>query len=70
MEGQVKWFNDNLGYGFIRPDGGGDDVYVHFSQIEGEHKSLSEGEPVAFELTPGEKGPQAAHVRKFSALQH
>jgi CspA family cold shock protein len=69
-EGQVKWFNDNLGYGFIVPDGGGDEVYVHFSQIEGEYRSLSEGEQVSFELTEGRIGPQATHVRKFSAQQH
>ena len=69
-EGQVKWFNDNLGYGFIRPDGDGDEVYVHFSQIEGEYQSLAEGEQVSFELTAGRKGPQATHVRKFSAQPH
>lgn len=69
-EGVVKWFNDNLGYGFIRPEGGGEDVYVHFSQIDGDYKSLAEGEQVSFDLTAGKKGPQATHVHKFSAQQH
>ncbi len=63
-EGRVKWFNDAKGYGFIEQDGG-DDVFVHFSAIEGEgFKTLSEGEEVEFEVTEGPKGLQAANVTK------
>ncbi len=60
--GTVKWFNDSKGYGFItRPDG--DDVFVHFSVIEGEgFRTLSEGQEVEFELRESEKGLQAAVV--------
>jgi cold shock protein len=64
-EGRVKWFNDSKGYGFIEADGG-KDVFVHFSAIEGAgFKSLSEGERVSFEEEVGNKGPQAAKVRKL-----
>ena len=65
--GKVKWFNEAKGYGFIEPDGGGRDVFVHYSAIQGEgYKTLSEGQPVEFEITQGEKGPQAANVLKAS----
>ncbi len=65
--GKVKWFNESKGYGFIEPDGGGRDVFVHYSAIQGEgYKTLSEGQPVEFEVTQGEKGPQAANVMKAS----
>lgn len=65
--GKVKWFNESKGYGFIEPDGGGRDVFVHYSAIQGEgYKTLSEGQPVEFEITQGEKGPQAANVLKAS----
>ena len=62
-KGTVKWFNENKGYGFIRQEGG-PDVFVHFSAIKDEgFKTLSEGQPVEFEVTQGEKGPQAVNVR-------
>ena len=63
--GKVKWFNESKGYGFIEPDGGGRDVFVHFSAIQGDgYKTLSEGQTVEFEIIQGEKGPQASNVLK------
>jgi len=65
--GKVKWFNESKGYGFIEPDGGGRDVFVHYSAIQGDgYKTLSEGQPVEFEITQGDKGPQASNVLKAS----
>ncbi len=62
--GKVKWFNENKGYGFIEQEDGAD-VFVHFSAISQEgFKTLSEGEDVEFEVTQGEKGPQAVNVRR------
>jgi len=63
-EGAVKWFNAEKGYGFIAVDGGGQDVFVHFSSIEGSgYRSLEEGQRVEFDIEQGQKGPQAARVR-------
>jgi CspA family cold shock protein len=62
-QGTVKWFNDAKGFGFISQDGGGDDVFVHFSAIQGNgFKSLVEGQRVEYEVTRGPKGPQADRV--------
>ena len=63
--GTVKWFSDQKGYGFITPEDGSKDVFVHHSSIQGEgFKSLREGQAVEFEVTSGPKGPQAANVIK------
>lgn len=62
--GKVKWFNAEKGFGFIEVEGG-DDVFVHFSAIQGEgFKSLEEGQTVSFEIVEGNRGPQAANVTK------
>lgn len=64
-KGKVKWFNDAKGYGFITQDGG-DDVFVHFTAIQGDgFKTLAEGQDVEFEVTDGKKGPQASSVSKL-----
>jgi CspA family cold shock protein len=61
--GTVKWFNNEKGFGFITPDGGGADVFVHYRSIEGNvYRSLQENQRVEFEITQGEKGPQASNV--------
>ncbi len=65
QEGTVKWFSEEKGYGFISPDDGSADVFVHYSAIDGGgFKSLDEGEKVSFEVTEGRKGLQAANVSK------
>ena len=62
--GTVKWFNESKGYGFISRDEG-DDVFVHYSEIQGDgFRTLREGDKVEFEVTQGQKGPQAVKARK------
>jgi CspA family cold shock protein len=62
-EGAVKWFNAEKGFGFIAQDGGGADVFVHYSAINSSgYRSLDEGQRVSFEITQGAKGPQAENV--------
>ena len=62
--GKVKWFNDSKGFGFITLDDGSDDVFVHHTSIESEgFRSLQEDQAVEFEITQGQKGPQAVNVK-------
>ena len=63
-QGSVKWFNSEKGFGFLAPDGGGPDVFVHYSAIQSDgYRSLNEEQRVEFDITEGQKGPQAANVR-------
>jgi cold shock protein len=62
--GTVKWFNDSKGFGFITPEDGGDDLFAHFSAIQGQgFKTLAEGQRVSFDVTSGPKGKQASNIR-------
>jgi cold shock protein len=62
--GTVKWFNDAKGFGFISRDNGGDDLFVHFREIQSQgFKSLAEGQKVSFNVTQGQKGLQASQVQ-------
>jgi cold shock protein len=62
--GTVKWFNESKGFGFIAPDNGGKDLFAHFKEIQGEgFKTLMENQRVQFEVTQGQKGPQASRIR-------
>lgn len=66
--GKVKWFSRQKGYGFVQPEGGGDDVFVHHSDIRGTgFANLEEGERVEFTITSGPKGPQASDVVQLGA---
>ena len=66
-QGTVKWFSDQKGYGFITPEGGAKDVFVHHTAIQGEgFRTLSEGQKVQFEVTQGPKGEQATNVTKVA----
>ncbi len=65
--GTVKWFNNSKGFGFITPDGGGEDLFAHFSSIEMDgYKTLKEEQRVSFEIVDGPKGKQAANIRDAS----
>ena len=64
--GIVKWFNSEKGFGFIEVDGGGSDVFVHYSAIDGGgYRDLADGQKVEFDVTQGPKGPQAEKVRRI-----
>jgi CspA family cold shock protein len=64
--GTVKWFSDDKGFGFITPDDGGRDLFVHFSGIAGDgYRSLAEGAKVSYEAEEGPKGPKAVSVTKL-----
>ena len=66
--GTVKWFNQDKGFGFVAPDNGGKDLFAHFKEIQGGSgfKTLSENQRVQFEVTQGQKGPQASNIRDLS----
>jgi cold shock protein len=64
--GTVKWFNDSKGFGFIAPDGGGEDVFAHFSAIQAQNfKTLAENQKVSFDVTSGPKGERAENIRSL-----
>ena len=62
--GTVKWFNDSKGFGFVEPDGGGEDLFAHFSAINmNGFKTLTEGQKITFDVTQGQKGKQASNIQ-------
>ena len=64
--GTVKWFNNSKGFGFITPDGGGEDVFAHFSAIQAQNfKTLAENQKVSFDVTSGPKGERAENIRSL-----
>ena len=64
--GTVKWFNSSKGFGFITPDGGGEDVFAHFSAIQAQgFKTLAESQKVSFDITSGPKGKRAENIRSL-----
>ena len=70
QNGKVKWFNNEKGFGFIEVEGG-DDVFVHFTAIQGDgFKSLEEGQEVSFEIVEGNRGPQASNVVKTIIIKY
>ncbi|WP_394425634.1 cold-shock protein [Streptomyces sp. SGAir0957] len=69
--GTVKWFNSEKGFGFIEQDGGGPDVFAHYSAISGNgYRELLEGEKVTFDITQGQKGPQADNIVRAGQAAH
>jgi CspA family cold shock protein len=65
-KGKIKWFNDQKGYGFVTPDDGSQDLFVHYQDIQGEgFKTLSEGQSVEYDVTKSEKGPKAINIKKI-----
>lgn len=68
LQGTVKWFNDAKGFGFIEPEGGGDDVFAHFSAVQMDgFRTLKQGERVSYDLVQGPKGSLAQNIRPLSA---
>ena len=64
-KGNVKWFNPNKGFGFITPEEGNKDIFVHIGQVQTQDRSLSEGQKVEFDVSEGKKGPEAINVKEM-----